>query len=181
MLKRPEDVLRFAADAAPGAWESYGRGDHPPREMVRAMQPFVAAGVLVPAAKREGAGFLYLVKRSRTAPKVRVRAARAARAHPAQSDQSRVLRCLIRAACRRLPCPSYAQIARRCDISERAARHRVQQLARAGRIAATYDAHTGQRVITITAGPHAGKSTMLSAILRPSTGSGPQDEREPVL
>lgn len=163
MLKGPDDIERFARDAAPGSWETYGRGDHPPREMVRAMAPFVAAGVLVPTSKREASGFLYLVKRGRGVLPHRTSARAVKRTswrHQSMADRARVLQALTLAARRGAPCPSYRDLAQRLGLSWRAARHRVDQLVRAGAIASEFDEHTGWRVVTVLTGRWAGCSTM---------------------
>ena len=166
MLTRPEDIARFAAETGLCGWETYGRGDRPPGDLARALRPFVDAGLLVTSSKRENGVMQYLVKRSRTISRTG-RSSLPPRAprnygRAAQSDLTRVFQCLVRAACRGLPCPSYSEIARRCSIDRQMAGYRVRQLASKGRVAVLTDAHTGWRVITITSGPHAGKHTMMA-------------------
>lgn len=165
MLKDPTDIDRFVRDASPGTWATYGRGEHPPRELVDAMRPYVDAGALIPTSKREAAGMLYLVKRGRgaldRAQAKRVVVARKGNwRNRSKTDLARVFECLVRAAWRGAVCPTHIEIGSRCGLTRDAARERVRELVRRGRIASAHDPHTGWRVITILAGPHAGKSTM---------------------
>lgn len=163
MLKDPADLERFARNAQPGAWETYGRGERPPSDMVRAMRPLVDAGVLVPTCKREGGGLLYLVKRGAGTMPPRVHARpRTPRNWRQQSkvDLARVHQCLVLAARRGAPCPSYRELAQRLGLSWRGARHRVEQLIRTEQIRSVYDQATGWRVVTILTGRNAGCSTM---------------------
>lgn len=170
MLKDSDDIARFASTAAPGSWETYGRGDHPPRDMVRAMRPYVESGALVPTSKREAAGMLYMVRRGRGALPPRSAAKRGTWRQRGKTDLGRVLTCLVRAACRGTVCPTYSDIAQRCGLSRRTARYRVEQLIKAGRIAAEHDLHTGWRVVTILVGPHAGKATMAAPVHQSNEG-----------
>jgi hypothetical protein len=178
MLKLPGDIDRFAASAQPGDWATYGRGDHPPRELVRAMRPYVDAGVLVPTSKRDAGGLLYLVKRVRgSLPQKASRRAPAQRSWRQQGklDLARVLQALTLAARRGAPCPSYRDLAQRLGMSWRAARHRVDQLVKSGTISSAFDERTGWRVVTILTGRFAGCSTMAAPA---GIGPGPQGETE---
>lgn len=164
MLKDPGDIDRFVSDARVGDWATYGQGDHPPRDLVRAMRPYVDAGVLVPTSKREAAGMLYLVKRAKGVVPLsaldRQRSKARSWRQRGVADLGRVFQCLVRAARRGVPCPAYCEIARVCQLSREGARARVRQLVRTGKIASTYDEAAGWRVITVLVGPHAGRSTM---------------------
>lgn len=164
MLCRESDIFQFACRAQPGALETYGRGDHPPRAMVEAMRGLVDAGVLTPVSKREEGGFLFLVQRT-SAPISIADQRRAARGYVRRqtvrrSSLSMVLQCLTAAAVSGRACPSNEQIAKACHLSGKdAARYRVNLLIRKGRIAMEDRGPNLPRIATILTGRHAGKST----------------------
>lgn len=60
---REGDILDFARRARPGDSLVYGRGEHPPRELVKAMRTLVDSGILRPVAKREAGSTLFMVQR----------------------------------------------------------------------------------------------------------------------
>jgi hypothetical protein len=164
MLCRAGDIRRFAETALPGAQATYGRGDHPPRELVQAMRSLVDAGVLHPKRKREGTEFLFLVERG-SAPLSAADQRRAARGYSRRkvvrrSSLSMVLQCLTAAAVSDRPAPSNEELAKRCGLSGKdSARYRVGLLIRQGRIAIEDCGPNAPRVVTILTGRHAGKST----------------------
>lgn len=164
MLRRGDEILRFAESALPGAQATYGRGERPPAELVQAMRNLVDAGVLTPVRKREGREFLFLVQRT-AAPMSAADQRRAARGYARRqtvrrSSLSLVLQCITAAAVSGRPCPSNEQIARACHLSGKdAARYRVGLLVRKGRIAIEDHGPNLPRVATILTGKHAGIST----------------------
>jgi hypothetical protein len=164
MLRRGDDIFRFAESALPGAQATYGRGDHPPRELVDAMRSLVDAGVLTPVRKREGKEFLFLVQRG-SAPMSAADQRRAARgyvrrASVRRSSLSMVLQCLTLAAVTGRECPTNEQIAKACHLSGKdSARYRVGLLVKNGRIAIEDRGPNLPRIVTILTGRHAGKST----------------------
>lgn len=164
MLRREDDIFRFAQSAAPGAQATYGRGDRPPVELVTAMRSLVDAGVLTPVRKREGAEFLFLVQRT-SAPLSSADQRRAARGYSRRqtvrrSSLSLVFQCIAAAAVSGRPCPSLEELARRCHLSGKgAAQYRVSLLVRKGRIAIEDQGPNLPRVATILTGRHAGVST----------------------
>lgn len=164
MLRREEDIFRFAERAAPGMQESYGRGDRPPVELVTAMRSLVDAGVLTPVRKREGREFLFLVQRT-SAPLSAADQRRSARGYARRqsvrrSSLSMVFQCIAAAAVSGRPCPSLDEIAKRCGLSGKAAAHyRVTLLVRKGRIAIEEQGPNLPRVATILTGRNAGVST----------------------
>jgi hypothetical protein len=168
MLARAGDIMRFAETAQAGAQATYGRGDHPPRELVQAMRPLVEAGVLHPKRKREGAGFLFLVERG-SAPLSAADQRRAARGYARRqkvrrSSLSLMLQALTLAAVRGLPCPSNEELAKRCGLSGKdSARYRIGLLVKGGRIAVEDFGPNAPRVVTILTGRHAGVSTRRAA------------------
>lgn len=162
------DFLKFAAEAQPGDRRSYGRGEHPPREAVRAMAPLVAAGVLSPVAKREGGQFLFMVERTRTPllpGRARSSRGRVRRRKPSKNALSIVFDCLARAARRCGPCPTNEELASLCGLSDKLqASYRIRQLVALGRIAIEDRHPWGRRIVTILAGPHAGSRTCEAAL-----------------
>lgn len=164
MLRRVDDITRFALDARPGDCASYGRGDRPPEDLVRASRPYVDAGVLLPTAKREAGGFLFLLQRTSSTAQVRLPRSTAAEARSwrrkTKAVRARVLLMLLTAAKRGWPCPTYAQIAQRCQLSRKGAESHVRSLIRHGQILSEHDPQSGWRVITICSGQHAGLHTM---------------------
>ncbi len=164
MLRRGDDIIRFAESAAAGAQASYGRGDRPPVELVTAMRSLVDAGVLTPVRKREGKEFLFLVQRT-SAPMSAADQRRAARGYARRqtvrrSSISMVLQCITAAAVSGRPCPSNEQIAKVCHLSGKdAARYRVGLLIKKGRIAIEDHGPNMPRVATILTGRRAGLST----------------------
>lgn len=164
MLCREGDIYRFAQEAPRGAQIAYGRGEHPPRDLVSAMRPLVEAGVLHPKRKREGREFLFLVERG----SARLEAAQARRLARGttrrkvirRSSLSMVLACLTSAAAAGRVSPTNEQIAKACGLSGKdAARYRVGLLVRQGRIAIEDRGPLLPRVVTILTGRHAGKRT----------------------
>jgi hypothetical protein len=164
MLCREADIFRFAETASSGDQATYGRGDHPPRDLVQAMRTLVDAGVLTPVRKREGDEFLFLVQRS-AAPMSAADQRRAARGYARRktvrrSSLSMVLQCLTAAAVSGRDCPSNEQIAKACHLSGKdAARYRVGLLVRVGRITVEDRGPNLPRIVTILTGRHAGRST----------------------
>jgi hypothetical protein len=164
MLCRAGDILRFAESAQPGAQATYGRGDRPPLELVKAMRTLVDAGVLHPKRKREGGEFLFLIERG-TAPISAADQRRAARGFARRrtvkrSSLSMILQALTLAAVSDRPCPSNEELAKRCGLSGKdSARYRVGLLIRSGRIAVEDCGPNAPRIVTILTGRHAGKST----------------------
>lgn len=165
MLCREGDIFRFAAEGRPGDQIAYGRGEHPPRELVRAMAPLVQAGVLHPKLKREGREYLFLVERG-SARLDAVKARRGARGITRRkvikrSSLSLVLACITSAAAAGRVCPTNEQIAKACGLTGKdAARYRVSLLVRSGRIAIEDRGPLLPRVVTLLTGRHAGKSTL---------------------
>jgi hypothetical protein len=164
MLRREEDIFRFAERAAPGMQESYGRGERPPLELVSAMRTLVDAGVLTPVRKREGREFLFLVQRT-SAPLSAADQRRASRGYARRkvvkrSSLSLILQCLTLAAVSDRPAPSNEELAKRCGLSGKdSARYRVGLLIRQGKISVEDCGPNAPRVVTILTGRHAGKST----------------------
>lgn len=168
MLTRPDDLVRFAELAAPGARETYGRGSNPPRELVDAMRPLVDARVLIPVRKREGADFLFLVQRGSAPFSGPVRRGRGdagsrgvvRRKMVQRSSLSMMMAVLRDCAVRKAPCPSNEELARRCRLSGKAAAsYRLRLLVQRGRIAIEDRGPMRARQVTILTGRHAGKST----------------------
>ncbi|MFN3351326.1 hypothetical protein [Pseudorhodoplanes sp.] len=164
MLCAPEHIWRWAETAAPGQQESYGRGQRAPADLVAAMRPLVEAGVLTPVRKREGDNFLFMVQRGTgalpAAERRRLSRGPVRRKIVRRSELSRVFQCLLAAAVRNRPCPSLAQIARRCGLRGKgAAQYRVSQLVRKGRIAIEERGPDQPRIVTILTGRHAGRKT----------------------
>lgn len=165
MLCGEGDIYRFAEQASPGSQIAYGRGEHPPRDLVRAMRPLVDAGVLHPKRKREGREFLFLIERG-SRPFIGSTTGRLSRGAVRRkvvrrSSLSMVLACLTSAAAAGRPAPTNEQIARACRLTGKdAARYRVGLLVRQGRIAIEDCGPLSPRVVTILTGRHAGKSTL---------------------
>lgn len=164
------DPLEFAKHAQPGDRRVYGRGDHPPRDTVRAMRALVEAGVLLPVSKREGGGYLFMVERARgeiSAALARRRASRgpARRRRIRKSTLSMVFDRLARAASRGEPCPTNDELARSCGLSGKlAASYRVRRLVALGKVRVEDHSPWGRRVVTILTGPHAGTTTCEAAL-----------------
>lgn len=168
------DIIGFAASARPGDRLEYGRGENPPRELVRSMRQLVDAGVLHPVRVREGAEFRFLIERGRgdftghlSREQVRRRQSRGAvrRRRAPRSVLTIVFECIARAARKGEPCPTNEEIAARCGLSGRKhASYRVQQLVAAKRIAIEDRSPWGRRIATILDGPHAGKQTCEAAL-----------------
>ena len=71
-----------------------------------------------------------------------------------------VLQCLTAAAVFDRPCPSLAEIAKRCGLSGKgSASARVSMLVEKGKISVEDCGPLAPRVVTILTGRHAGKST----------------------
>lgn len=161
------DFMAFAQRAAPGERLSYGRGDAPPREAVRAMRSLVDAGVLHPISKREDGGYHFMVERGRGDVSLARGSRRGAvrRRRVRKTSLSMVFDCLVRAARRSEPCPTNEELAARCALSGKlAASYRMRRLVASGRIAVEDHSPFGRRVVTVLAGPHAGAKTREAAI-----------------
>lgn len=161
MIQRPGDIERWMLRAAPGDRESYGRGERPPRDLVRAMQPLVDNELLRPVAKREGREFLFLIERT-TRPLQRM--GRTSRGPVRRARRRSVLglifNLLVQAAREGRPCPSNAQLAQRCGLnSKQAASHQLHLLAERGRIGIEGGVGGEARVVTVLHGKHAGRRT----------------------
>ncbi|MEM6585762.1 MAG: hypothetical protein AAF692_08415 [Pseudomonadota bacterium] len=163
MLQSFGEIERFAATATPGDMATYGRGAHPPRELVTQMRELVEADVLHPVARREGAERLFMVQRGRAPmPDRSPRAARGfvRRKRVRRSSISMVMACLTVAAVNGRACPTNEEIAERCHLSGRdAARYRLKLLVQRGRIAVDNRGPLERRVVTILTGKHAGAAT----------------------
>lgn len=163
MFERPDGIIEWAARANPGDRAVYGRGLSPGADYVRAMQPLVDAGAIVPLRKREGAEFLFLVERG-TRPLSR-HAHRPSRGPVRKRSVKRsvlsvLFNTLVLAARDGRPCPSNTQLAARCGLSSKqAASHQMHLLAERGRIRIEGGTNGAPRVVTILWGRHAGKST----------------------
>ncbi|MGD9470635.1 MAG: hypothetical protein AB7G24_00895 [Novosphingobium sp.] len=161
------EFLEFARAAQPGDRRVYARGEHPPREAVRAMAPLVAAGVLAPISKREAGGFLFMVERGR-APLGSMRPPRRGtvrRRRVRKTSLAMVFDLLVRAAQRGEACPTNEEIAAQCRLSGKlSASYRMRRLVQAGRIAVEDHSPFGRRVVTILTGPQAGRRTVEAAL-----------------
>lgn len=161
------DIFEFARTARPGEAMEYGRGDHPPRDVVRAMRGLVDAGVLRPVTRRiggrEGGGFQFLVQKGAGGDGPVARAARRGavrRRRVRKTSLSMVFDCLARAARRGEACPTNEELARHCGLSGKlAASYRVRRLVAEGRIAVEDRSPFGRRIVTILTGPHTGART----------------------
>lgn len=164
MLRGVEEIGRFAMEAAPGDVVTYGRGEHPPREMVRAMAPFVSAGVLHPKQKREAGGILFMIERGSGAlASVHARARRGTvrRKRVAKSSITLVFECLVRAVRGGQPCPTNDELTAACGLTGRlAASYRMRKLVAMGWIAVEDRHPYGRRKVTILRGPLAGRATI---------------------
>lgn len=165
MIRKAEELFRFAETAQPGARETYGRGSAPDRKLVDGMRDLVEAGVLIPVRKREGRDFLFMVQRGKAAMPLRrgrmvpscgvVR-----RKSVRRSSLSMMLNILRDAARRGLPCPSNEELARRCRLSGKAAAsYRLRLLVKRGKISVEDRGPMAPRIVTILSGRHAGAST----------------------
>lgn len=161
-----DDIAAFAARAQAGEQMVYGRGERPPREVVRAMAPLVEAGILSPVSKREAGGHLFMVQRTSMAFGARGPSrGRVRRRRITKSSFSLVLDCIVQAARRGMPCPTNDELAARCGLSGKvAASYRVRRLVATGRIAVEDRSPLGRRVVTILTGIHAGKATVEAAL-----------------
>lgn len=156
------DLMRFAEAAQPGDKRVYARGMAPPADLVAAMRPLVAAGVLAPVRKREDGGFLFMVQRTsaRLAPRHPARRGRV-RARRAKTAQTAVFECLAMAARRGAPCPTYDELAAACGLSGReSARNRVRRMVQLGWIAVEDRSPLARNVVTILKGRFAGRMTV---------------------
>lgn len=161
MLREVGDLERFAETAKPGARVTYGRGERPPAELVRAMQPFIASGALAPMRKREGTGFLFMVERGRGDLPAR----RKVRRRTVKTALSRVFDCLSRAAARGEPCPTNDELAEWCALSGKLqASYRVRQLVKMGWITVEDRSPFGRRIVTVLHGPRKGTVTREASI-----------------
>lgn len=161
MIQRPGDIENWLRRAGPGDRESYGRGERPPRELVRAMQPLIRSELLRPVAKREGREFLFLIERT-TRPLHRMgrTSCGPVRRAKRRSVASLMFNLLVQAARRGVPCPSNAQLAQRCGLqSKQAASHQLHLLVAAGRIAIAGGTGGEARMVTVLIGKYAGRRT----------------------
>ena len=165
-------IFEFAQRARPGELLLYGRGDHPPRDLVRVMRPLVDCGVLLPVRKREGKGFAFQVQRgsadmSSALARRQSRQSRGTtrRRRVRKSSLTMVFDCLVRAAKAGAPCPTNDELARKCRLSGKlAASYRMRRLVTLGRISVVDHSPWGRRVVTIITGPHAGAQTCEAAL-----------------
>lgn len=161
MIQRPGDILSWASRAAVGDRMVYGRGTRPSSDLVQAMRPLVESEAVRPLSKREGKEFLFLIERTARPLTCRQRASRGAVSRPRRrSALSLMFNTLVLAAREGRPCPSNAQLARRCGLqSKQAASHQLHLLADRGRIAVEGGTGGAARVVTILFGRHAGTRT----------------------